>query len=132
MEEGTPESGSLDLFACSIQSLPWLPHPHSLWFPPAINSACSCRGRKMFPFPLPGSLASLIIKLTEDRLIREKQNNNILYTKQLSEMAKALNTSSAKVRRSWRWESVIRGYQKNNSKHRLSRHTDLNPSCFHW
>ena len=57
----------------------------------------------MFPFPLPGSLASLIIKLTEDRLIREKQNNNILYTKQLSEMAKALNTSSAKVRRSWRW-----------------------------
>ena len=56
----------------------------------------------MFPFPLPGSLASLIIKLTEDRLTREKQNNNLLYTKQLSEMAKALNTSSAKVKRSWR------------------------------
>lgn len=103
MGEGAPEPGGLDLFACSTQPLPRLPHPHASWLPPEINSACLWGGgRKMFPFPLPGSLASLIIKLTENRLTREKQNNNLLHTKQLSKMSKALNMSSAKVKRSWK------------------------------
>lgn len=100
MEEETPKPGGLDL--CLLHTITTMtPHPHSLWFPIAINSSCLC-GAENVSFSSSRFFGSLIIKLTEDRLTREKTNNNLLYTKQLSEMAKALNMSSAKVKRSWR------------------------------